>query len=280
MSIRSIVALAVAVALAACGDNGGPAVASPDQLQLRIVSGDRQVARVAEAAASQHVGLYRTAATVPDNVLPEPLVARILIDGAPPQASLVSGDPTGPRFAVLPPNVAVTFRVIQPQNAGDRHCGASFIDAAVPDDSGYVVTFWERGTYAGECRMEVRLVVDQTPRVDTAFIATFEPGPAHTVELLCISSCPPMAAGDTLDLRSLIHVVLDLWRNPIDPATIPDSEVGWAWYNALADVPDPEEPEGTGWLTVVPDTIPAQYRGILIWVQGVFAGGPLIGSPD
>src|SRR5690606_37457880 len=161
----SVLALALALALAACGDNGGPTVASPDQLQLRIVSGDRLVARVAEAAASQNVGLYRTAATVPDNVLPEPLVARILIDGAPTQASLVSGDPTGPRFAVLPPNVAVIFRVIQPQNAGNRHCGASFIDAAVPDDSGYVVTFWEKGTRAGECRMQVRLVVDRQPRV-------------------------------------------------------------------------------------------------------------------
>src|SRR5690606_41564807 len=67
-----------------------------------------------------------------------------------------------------------------------------FRSSAKSDADGLVTTYWERGTIAGvECRLEVRLVVDGVPRVDTAFTATFEPGPVdrwsrseeHTSEL-------------------------------------------------------------------------------------------------
>jgi len=193
--LRRVSVLALALALAACGDDG-PSVARPDQLALQIVRGDRQVARVADAPASQGVAGYSPAATLPDNILPEPLVARIVIDGQPPSAALSPGDPLGPSFAVLPPGVAVTFRVIQPDDPKGRHCGASFLDSSVPDDSGYVTTFWQRGTYAGECRMEVRLVVDATPRIDTVFVATFEPGPPATFGNISYSAIE----GDTVRL--------------------------------------------------------------------------------
>ena len=193
--MRRVSVLALALIIAACGDDG-PSVARPDQLALQIVRGDRQVARVADAPASQSVAGYSPAATLPDNILPEPLVARIVIDGQPPSAALSPGDPLGPSFAVLPPSTAVTFRVIQPDDPKGRHCGTSFLDSGVPDDSGYVTTFWERGTYAGECRMEVRLVVDATPRIDTVFVATFTPGPPATFGGISYSAI----AGDTVRL--------------------------------------------------------------------------------
>src|SRR5690606_6716850 len=132
VTMRRYPFLALAFALAACGDDG-PSVARPDQLALQIVRGDRQVARVADAPASQGVAGYSLAATVPDNILPEPLVARIVIDGQSPSAVLSPGDPLGPNFALLPQGTAVTFRVIQPDDPKGRHCGASFLDSGVPD---------------------------------------------------------------------------------------------------------------------------------------------------
>lgn len=229
--LRRLAMLAFFVVLTACGDDG-PSVARPDQLALQIVRGDRQVARVADAPASQGVAGYSPAATVPDNILPEPLVARIVIDGQPPSAALSPGDPLGPSFAVLPQGTAVTFRVIQPDDPKGRHCGTSFLDAGVPDDSGYVTTFWERGTLAGECRMEVRLVVDQMPRIDTVFVATFEPGPPTSFSFTAGYRGDPVviAQGDSLNLMSLVRAGSDIHGN--DTSTddlIATYSPEWAW---------------------------------------------------
>lgn len=179
--LRRLAVLALAVAVAACGsDDDGPDIASPDQLALRIVSGDGQRAPVADAGGSVSAA-FTPAQTIPEGILPEPLVARITVDGQAPSAAVAPSGPLGPSLAVIPPNTVVTFRTIQPEGVGARHCGASFVDAGIPDDSGYVITYWERGTYAGECRTEVRLIVDGVPRVDTVFTATFEPGPVATI---------------------------------------------------------------------------------------------------
>lgn len=173
---RLLPSLALLLVLAACGDDS-PVVADPDDLELEIVSGDHQVAPVADAAEAS--AALAPAQTVPEGVLPERLVARITIDGEEPQASI--GALAGPAFAMLPANTSITYRVVQPDvpaSFGATPCGQSFVDSAIPDDSGYVATYWERGTWAGDCTMEVRLVTDSGPVVDTVFTATFTPGPA------------------------------------------------------------------------------------------------------
>jgi len=252
--IRRTAALALAaLALGACGRDrdDGPDIARPDQLSIQIVSGDRQRAPVAPAPApSASAGTLAPAATVPTNVLPQPLVARITINGQAPGAYAArSSDPLAPSFTVLPSNTAVTFRVVQPDDPIGRHCGASFLDSGIPDDSGYVTTFWERGTYAGECRMEVRLVVDGQPRVDTVFTATFEPGPA--VRFSTPNGVPTVIAGDTIWAPDYLRAGYDAYENEIAPADLAAStSVSWAWKRA--GDPTPSTPTGTGWRVAVP----------------------------
>ena len=257
MQYRRLAALALVAALAACGSDGDdtPPVATPDQLSLTIVSGDGQVAPVADAGTVP-VAAISPAQTIPDNILPEPLVARILVDGAPPSAAVSAGDPFGPSFAALPSDIDVTFRVIQPEGVGNRHCGASFLDAARPDSVGEVTTFWERGTYAGECRMEVRLVVDGLPRVDTVFTATFEPGELAAI-YMGVPEYPDniVTVGDTLDGRAFIRQGVDTYGNTIaasEVTTLPDTVVRWQWTNNVNKV-QADTIRGVGWQILVPD---------------------------
>jgi hypothetical protein len=175
MRRTSLWILALALAAGACSSESSKPV-DPARLGVQIVSGDRQVAPVAVAAGASQSLAGLSAQQLPDNLLPEPLVARITVDGAPLKSIAAPVDPLSPSFTTLPSDVVVTYRVIQPTGVGQRHCGASFVDAATPDKDGLVTTYWERGTYAGECRMEVRLVVDGAPRVDTAFVVGFESG--------------------------------------------------------------------------------------------------------
>lgn len=265
--LRRLAVLALALAVAACGSDDGPDIASPDQLELRIVSGDGQRAPVADAGGSVSAAFVPIQA-MPDNILPEPLVARITVDGQAPSASVAPSGPLGPNLAVLPPNTVVTFRTIQPEGVGTRHCGSSFVDAGIPDDSGYVVTYWERGTYAGTCRTEVRLIVDGVPRVDTVFTATFEPGPVARASWTCHGwKCDTIARGDTIDLHNYVTDAVDAHGNPIPAETLATRPAAWAWYGE--GIPVPDAPTGYGWTTVVP----AQGHGIALWIEGVYVGG-------
>lgn len=284
MQLRRLAVLALVALLAACGsDDGG--VADPADLRLQIVSGDRQTAPVRPAGVSSTAsarGAYL--ADLPPNLLPEPLVARIVVDGASPSAS-----PLGPSFAALPSDLVVTFRVVQPQDQLGRDCGESFIDSAKPDADGLVTTYWERGTIAGvECRLEVRLVVDGVPRVDTAFTATFEPGPVDRWSILASGGRIEAAAGDTLDLAPYVlsHArAYDAHNNVIDLAeriADPDTDLGWAWYTVSGELP--ESPTGMGLLVPPPPldevepkcaektdgSIVCEHRiGLFLWIDGV-----------
>ncbi|HEX6939998.1 MAG TPA: hypothetical protein VF158_11350 [Longimicrobiales bacterium] len=252
MLTRPLAAILAAAVLAACSDSGGtdPDIADPDQLDLVIVSGDGQVAPVADPLAGS--AAFSPAQTTPDNLLPEPLVARITVDGAEPSAAVAAGT-GGPLFAALPSNVSVTFRVVEhPEETPLRHCGDSFVASAIPDDSGYVVTYWERGTLAATCTMEVRLIVDGVPRVDTMFTATFEPGPA---ERLRFSASDWACVGDTLNLRDLVAGAIDRYGNAIGAdairATNP-TDVLWEWKEESPG-DDATGPSGAGWIVEVPD---------------------------
>lgn len=168
-----VVLIFTSLPIAACGGDSDPTVADIDDLALRIVSGDRQSAPVRStgADASRSVLAQTLPNGRPDNILPDPLVAQVV-------AQTGGASVTGPSGAVLPSGLDVTFRVVDPADPSGRDCGASFLDSASPDDAGEVTTFWERGTLAGvPCEMEVRLIADGEPSIDTVFVATFEPGP-------------------------------------------------------------------------------------------------------
>lgn len=275
--MRMVSLMLLVFALGACSSDDATEPerpVDPSALRLQIVSGDRQTAPVASSsgAAAAPLAQVGSAAELPANLLPEPLVARIVVAGSPssPLASQV----------VLPAGIAVTFRVIQPTGAGDRHCGSSFIDAAVPDAEGYVTTYWELGTYAEQpCRMEARLVVDREPRVDTVFTAQFQPGPVarfrtKTDDHGFVYASP----GDTLDGTTAILGGVDRYGNLIPPAmvraAVPDSMVRWWWCGygqgsrGCYESAGPAATIGTGWTIVAPPVWDGEMAGLRIWLQG------------
>lgn len=175
--------LALSLAVGAC-DSGTeptpeptPEPVAPKDLRLQIVSGAHQTARIgggASASLAPVPGL--SLQELPEGLLPEPLVARVVTrDGGMVMMSEVAAE-----------TIVVTYRVIPPADipSGDpRHCGASFIDSQAPDADGHVTTYWEEPTIADyDCRMEMRLVVDGVPRVDTVFTSRMAPGPVATFE--------------------------------------------------------------------------------------------------
>ncbi|HEX7118197.1 MAG TPA: hypothetical protein VF212_05385 [Longimicrobiales bacterium] len=263
--IRPLAPLLAAAVLAACSDSGStdPDIADPDQLDLVIVSGDGQVAPVADPLAGS--AAFSPAQTTPDNLLPEPLVARITVDGAEPSAAVAAG---GPSFALLPANTSVTFRVVDhPEATAERHCGASFVDGAIPDDSGYVTTFWERGTLAATCTMEVRLVVDGEPRVDTVFTATFQPGPAVDVIFGGPGIPRDVQVGDTIHLTDMVEGGRDQYGNITDQASTVASIVASAYWTPADDTGIackegyPPTSPSEGWNVIVPAEVAAWPTG-------------------
>jgi hypothetical protein len=258
--------LALALAAGACSSDSGKPV-DPARLGVQIVSGDRQVAPVAAASGASQSLAGVLAQQLPDNLLPEPLVARITVDGQPLKALSLPTDPLSPSFTTLPSDVVVTYRVVRPAglHANDpRHCGDSFVTSAKPDKDGLVTTYWERGTYAGECRMEVRLVVDGMPRVDTAFVVGFEPG---AITILWAKGNGHLEARDTkisseIDLRSEVRNAWDAYRNDMSAERItalPDSLVAWEWYDSSAPDDSTRRVQGNGWTTTVPDVVALGY---------------------
>jgi len=176
--LRRVFVLALALALAACGDDE-PDVLDPQDLRIVIVRGDGQVSEVAPAGPSADVVMSVRYDKTPDpsTVLPDTLVARIT--GPEASASL-----TGPSFAVLPPNTVAYFAVTE------NGCGSAWIPSAIPDSDGYVRTLWELPTklpgvrwyaegWGRMCEMEVRVLVDADFVTDTIFRAFFTPGPVR-----------------------------------------------------------------------------------------------------
>lgn len=255
MRRTSLSLLILALLVGACSSDDKPVDSS--RLSLAIVSGDRQTAPVAAAPTVSGAALIPglSLQTLPDNLLPEPLVARIVVDGEPLKSLSTPSDPLGPSLVTLPSDVVVTYRVIQPTGVGQRHCGDSFVSSAKPDADGLVTTYWERGTYAGECRMEVRLVIDGEPRVDTVFVAEFEPGPVVRLTHVRPSQDIVVQSGEVIDWRDLITGGGDAHGNLIDPdvvrATVPDSLIRWQWVDRANRMA--RQPEQSGWTITAPD---------------------------
>lgn len=271
-------ALACALTLGACSSDSDDRPVDPSRLSLQIVSGDRQTAPVRPAGGSS-ASLspeFAPAQALPPNLLPEPLVARIVVDGKPVTSRSTPSDPLGPSLATLPSDVVVTYRVIQP-NDDRRDCGASFIDAAKPDDEGYVTTYWERGTLAGHpCRMEVRLVVDGAPRVDTVFVAEFEPGPPVFLGSDIVYRA---VAGEPLDLSKPLRGfhAHDAYQNRVPDSLVVTWTSEWVITGPKARAGDNCDnlavaARGSGWIVPVAPAASAEPYCLEIFVEGATTG--------
>lgn len=169
-SLCLIPALLLSLSLSGCsGGDGGGGPIRPQDLRLSIVRGNGQRAPVAGAAASA-ARLSVSGQSDPD-VLPTPLVARIVISGPSASRSTAAGDITGPAFQELPAGTLVDWE------ARPEGCGRGFVTTTAPDDSAYVVNRWRKGTRAGTCWMFAQLLVNGEPVTADSFAATFDPGP-------------------------------------------------------------------------------------------------------
>jgi hypothetical protein len=179
-TLRFCAALVAVLTLAACsgGDAGGDRPARPDELRLIKVSGDGQRASVlgpAGTAASTSALRLGVSAQTDSDLLPEPLVAKILVSATASAArASLTAVPTGPSASVsIPPGTLVQWRTRDPR------CGSPYITVTAAGDSGTVENRWRRGTIAGvECRMVLELIYNSEPLTADSFSATFDPGPA------------------------------------------------------------------------------------------------------
>ena len=142
MQYRTLAALALVAALAACGSDDGPGgsdTIDPSQARVTIVSGDGQSAQVPDPAPQSAIVPQ---AVVGEAMLPDPLVVRVTGDG--PQSSI-----TGPSMAVVPEGTPVHWRI------PDEGCGEPFGGTTLTDASGQSVNRVILGTVAGECHVQV-----------------------------------------------------------------------------------------------------------------------------
>lgn len=254
MRRTSVVLIALAMAVSACGSDSGteptPELIDPGTLRLQIVSGAHQTGRVASSASVAALPAGLSLQALPGGLLPEPLVARIVTESG----ARVQMDAVGAT------TVVVTFRVVPPVGLpqGDpRHCGESFVDSAIPDSQGEVTTYWEEPTIADyDCVMQVRLVVDGTPRVDTVFVSRMEPGEPHRIEA---PELVRMVEGDT---SRAIHGVWDRHGNSVpsevvvrgDAAVAGDlyALIGAEWGTGEYDLIVADTVVATGTVAVLP----------------------------
>lgn len=285
---RTLLLIPLLIAIGACGDGAGVEFTDPDDLWLEIVSGDGQVASVREASG------YIIAAAPPPGVLPDTLVARIR-------------DKSG-GYANLPANIVVNYVV--PNDS----CGDSWINAAVPDDSGYVATLWERPAgrlpglgwhdvdgaqvWGSHCLLEARTAVDGQFKTDTTFHAIFTPGPIAAYGTGTMMGVLPDSAfpGDSLDLFPAIETFeyLDAYGNPVSQDTL-FAIFGWAFYGGYPDStgtgnrwPTPDGPTSHDRYVVVPDCDPnaalyhepgdaiCGHAGIKLWFGEHDGGGVIV----
>lgn len=283
--MRLTVLLLVAALSACSGDDGPLPPAEAADLNLVKISGDGQTGEVRASDSGASGSLSGVSFAIADNpdLLPEPLIAKIVVDAG----GSLSLMPTGPSFSLsaggpsmttvpLPEGTVVTFRV-----QGEA-CGTSFISADIPDDSALVSTFWERGTLAGvACEMEARIVVDDVPQVAEVFTATFEPGPVAWIQF--VGSGGDVTSGDTIDIRDYLDQAWDVYGNSISldvVRALPGSVVRSGWYDrvqgGISHPANKSEAPLIGWRVVVPDT--ANFRlsyddtyapGLMVYIDGI-----------
>lgn len=263
MQTRRLAVLALVALLAACGrdsaDGGSPL--SIDQLRVRKISGDHSVPVPPPAQSASPARVRAVVGT--DGYSTEPLVARV---------EPVSGRSTlsGPDFGdVIPVGTLVHWHL-------SDECGRLFGTTTSTDDSAYTVNRWAPSTRAGLCEAQAgRILEGGSIVIDATWQLEILPGPASrwSLEPLAVSVSP----GDTIDIRQRLRWVRDAHGNEVPLATLDSAEIGWAWTPLPTLGGEiPAEPQGSGWLTVVPDEaatwpelVPTRNNAVVrLWING------------
>lgn len=160
--LRRVSVLALALALAACGDDPAePRYADINKARVHILAGDSQIAPVAtspERAGNLVPRLQGGGVEEAYDLFPEVLEVYV---GA---GTLASGDPVAPGTDV--------HWIVR-----DEGCGRPVGQTTSTDASGRAVNRWIRGTRARKCHMDVcRILSDGALACDTTFVAVQEAG--------------------------------------------------------------------------------------------------------
>lgn len=196
--------LALALALAACGDDPGgpesrgPRPASVDLMRVVKISGD-QAAQVPPPAAA-----LVAASTMPAWTS-EPLVARVRI-----VQPRVNGAAEGDSLFV-PPGTLVHWRV-------QDGCGELFAQTTATDDSAFTFNRWAPGTKAGTCTVQAGRLVGTEIVIDTTW--TMQVLPGEPVQLVADHEKIYMPLGDTV---ALSWHYTDAYGNRTEPCPYPVS---------------------------------------------------------
>lgn len=230
---RTLLAVLVMVAFCGCSESGGVHWGEPE---LRVLSGNDQVHVVAEddsLEAPVTAQLYREPRSggITLRIGPAPLHAQTQVQGV-----------AGEQVCAVP----VGANGLAPWSPCD-----------ITGSDGKALFWFEPGTRAGESCAEIRATVNGQRVVTDMACATVYAGPPVMVRMH-VDGQPPRAAaaGDTIDLRTLIWHAEDAFGNELSPddlLTAPDSIVTSAWFERGASVLD-YSPITTGWVAVVPDS--------------------------
>ena len=201
--LRSNLATAFGVALvAACGgDSNAPARPTLVPAALSVVSGDQQ-----------HDTVMAT--------LSQPVAVVVTADG--PNGTIMMSSPVAPQATTGAPvpNQIINFRVTDPD------CGQPFAGTAITDAQGQAKERWELGNKAKLCHMEARAVdqVTGAPLVFDTATATAVPATPWSFTWTGTSGVGgiqlTMAAGDSIDLHTMITAIVDKYGNAVDVGTV------------------------------------------------------------
>lgn len=275
MRRTSLSLLMLALLVGACGDDdGGPRLATIDELRVVKVAGD-QTTQVPDGVPVATI--YATAgaalqATPGEDWTPEPLVARV--------EATVQSRGTGPS-AVIPPGTLVHWQI--PEVAGRLFAGTT-----ATDDSAHVINRYAPGTKAGTYIAYAGRMIGSEIVVDAEWELVVLPGPVASVQW-ALNMHRDYLAGDTIDISSAITGGHDAHGNAV---ALEDIVAGTPAGSAWAPIGEtsggicrnyPSTPQQAGWASIVPTEAAGwphiayeNYNACLwIWVDGVVSEYPV-----
>ncbi len=214
--LRRVSVLALALALAACGDDSDDPI-PPERMAIEILRGDnfRDTVYLGGPARAMGAVVYEPVAVGELEVSPEPLVAKFGERLIQPSSSL-----TGPSFATLPPNTTADWVVVDHEGNEilDGRCGRPVNTTTIPASDGTTTNYWQRPRKAGTCYMRLQGVVNGVPYVDTVFTRVFLAGPpvvpAGWITFGGGRVCAPDLTLDGMEMR--VHGFIDANGNPTE----------------------------------------------------------------
>lgn len=278
---RTIALLLLATLLAACGDDD-PDVADISEMRVVKVSGDQEApvqAPETQASITPTRIVLQAGGGNPftSGYTPEPLVARVVSDGAGTAQSML----TGPISAAVVPSGTLVHWQLEPE------CGKLFAVTTATDDSAFTINRWGPGIKAGVCHAAAGRLVGAEIVIDATWELEVLPGPPVFLGSKLPLNNLVLTAGQTINLDSIARArgidAYDRYSNVIHADILLTYPITWSIVGPMENYSLdcfawPVIQQGSGWGSfVVPPASEWPYC-FLTHYDGQFLGGQLFRS--